>query len=278
MRLGLTRIRVKPIYLQVILLSLLSCGTAWGVDWVPDLKWGLLGRSYPVGAQFVGSAGAGIPLWGDTQSWKYGFTRLALNGATSAVVNRVGLEFQVFPISILGVSAGFDSGLRNFRPRFVDCVLLECEGRVDRAYLRGQLFLGVKNLFFNLNVRYEGVHSYKSGKPFFDEMMLVQGRNFGEALLQYNPVLLYRLSEVWMVGGVSLYTRALDSGGASHLYGPTVVWTESENWTIAGGIGLNQSPLVHSGISLFFSAQMTLEPSLQVGDLSRRKKRYSSLF
>jgi hypothetical protein len=278
MRIGLTIIKVKHVCFQIFAAFLLSSELAWGGDWVPDLKWGLIGRSYPVGAQFIGSAGVSVPIWGDTQKWKYGFARIALNGATSAVVNRVGAEIQLFPVSILGVSAGFDSGVRSFRPRFVDCQNLECEGRVDRAYLRGQMFFGMKNVFLNFNVRYEGIHSYESGRPFFDEMNLIWGRNYGETILQYNPLVLYRLNSVWMVGGISLYTRALDSGGSSHLYGPVVVWSEPENWSIAGGLGFNQSSLVQRGVSLFFSAQMTIEPSLQIGDLSRRKRNYSSLF
>ncbi|NDG86004.1 MAG: hypothetical protein EBX52_13325 [Proteobacteria bacterium] len=187
-------------FLHVFIAFFVFCGAAGAADPVPDLKVGLLGRTYPIGPQVAGSAGVGVPLWGDTGHWKYGYARLALNGATSVVVNRIGVEAQLFPVSILGFSAGFDMGLRNFRPRFVDCAVLECEGRVDRAYVKSQLFFGLKGVILNFNVRYEGLHSYKSGRPFFDEFTLLRGRNSGEALLHYDPVLLYRLNDCWMVG------------------------------------------------------------------------------
>ena len=253
-------------------------GAAFAADPVPDLKAGLLGRSYPVGAQVTGAAGIGVPLWGDTTRWKYGYARLALNGATSVVVNRIGVEAQVFPVSILGFSAGYDLGVRHFRPRFIDCAVLECEGRVDRAFVRSQLFFALAGVMLNLNVRYEGLHSYGSGRPFFDELTLLRGRNSGEALLQYNPVLLYSLNDAWRVGGISFYTRALDSGGYSHLYGPLAVWSGPDRLSVAGGIGMNESVVVHPAVTVFFTVQMMIEPSLGVADLRLRKRSYSSLF
>ncbi len=243
---------------------------AFASVFVPDLRVGLLGRSYPVGAQLVGSAGLGARIWGRTDQWKYGYARLAFNGATSVVVNRAGVEVQLFPVSILGVSAGYESGVRNFRPRFLDCNAVECEGRVDRAYLRGQLFFGVKGVVLNWNVRYEQLRAYRSERPFFDEMTLLRGRSAGEVVIQHNPILLYRVSPEWKVGATSLYSRALDSGGYSHMYGPLVAWSDPVKWSVAGGIGINQSPLFAPGFTVFFMAQMAIAPSLQISDLAFR--------
>jgi hypothetical protein len=251
---------------------------SWAFDLVPDLKVALNGRSYPIGAQVVSSAGLGVSLWGDTRSWKYGFARVALNGATSVVVNRIGAEFQLFPVSILGVSAGFDSGTRNFGPRFVNCGQYECTGRVDRLYLKGQLFAGYKKIILNFNVRSETLHSYETSKPFYDELTLLHGHSNGERLLMLNPLVLYQINSEVSVGAISFYTRALDSGGFSHLYGPIAAFSDAHQWSFAGGMGLNESPLAHSAITAFFTIQITLEPSLQVTDLSFRRVSYSSLF
>jgi hypothetical protein len=256
---------------MLLLSNAIALASANALPLFPDLRFGLNGRSYPVGAQLVGSAGVAVPIWGSLDAWKYGYTRVALNGGTSAVVNRIGAEVQFFPISILGVSAGFDSGVRNFVPKFLDCGVYECTGRVDRNYLRFILFGAVKDFSFNLNFRTEVIRSYGSGKPFFDEMTLVRGRSSGETITTFSPILLYRLSEEWSVGGASLYSTAVDSGGFSHLYGPIVSWTDSKQWSVAGGIGLNESVIVRSGISLFFTAQFVIEPSLQISDLRMRK-------
>ena len=91
-----------------------------------DLKVGLNARTYPIGAQAVATGGWNAKLWGDSNTWKYGYMRAALNVATSAVVNRVGGEFQFYPISILGISGGYDWGTRNITMKFLDCGMFEC--------------------------------------------------------------------------------------------------------------------------------------------------------
>jgi hypothetical protein len=252
--------------------------TAVAADLVPDLRVAINGRSYPIGVQAVGSASVGVPIWGRTDTWRYGYARISLNAATSVVVNRVGLEAQFFPISILGIAAGFDSGVRNFVPRFLDCSAYECEGRVDRTYLRAQFLAAAKGVILLLNARSEVLHSYRSGRPFFDEMTLLRGRNHGESILSLNPVLLYRFDPVWSAGGVWFYSRALDSGGAAHLAGPVISYSEQTGFNLTAGIGVNQSVLVHPAMAFFFSAQWNLEPSLQVNDLPLRTRTYSSLF
>jgi hypothetical protein len=262
----------------VLVFWMLLSSPVRGADFAPDLRVALNGRSYPIGAQVVASGSLGVPIWGKTDTWKYGYARLSLNAATSVVVNRVGLEAQLFPISILGFAAGFDSGVRSFVPRFLDCGVYECEGRVDRIYLRAQFIAAAKGLILLFNARSEVLHSYKSGRPFFDEMTLLRGRNYGESILTLNPVLLYRINPAWSAGGVWFYSRALDSGGTAHLAGPVVSFSELSGFSVTAGVGMNQSVLVHPAVALFFSAQWNLEPSLQVNDLLLRKRVYSSLF
>jgi len=259
--------RSVAVFLSILFTSVF----AQAAQLYPDLRVGLNGRSYPIGAQIVGSAGLAVPIWGSFEQWKYGYARLALNGGTSAVVNRIGAEVQVFPISILGVSVGFDSGVRNFVPKFLDCRVYECTGRVDRTYIRTQMFGAVKDFSFNLNFRTETIRSFASGKPFFDEMTLLRGRPSGETITTFNPILLYRLNPSWNVGAISLYSTAVDSGGYSHMYGPIATWSDLKKWSIAGGVGLNESVIVHSGLTLFFTAQLAIEPSLQISDKPFRR-------
>src|SRR5690606_39253684 len=101
-----------------------------------DIRLGLNARTYPIGAQITGALGVAYPLWGATSTWKYGYVRAGLNIGTSVVVNRIGGEIQFFPVSIAGITAGYDTGVRNFIPRWLDCNTFECTGRVDRKYLR----------------------------------------------------------------------------------------------------------------------------------------------
>lgn len=247
-------------------------------DLVSDLKLGFNARTYPIGAQVVASPGLATALWGDTQTWKYGYARLGLNLATSLVVNRAGIEFQLSPISILNLSLGYDTGVRNITPKYLDCGTYECNHRIDRKYAK-LLMLGASHgIILSVMGRFEELRAYGSFKPFFDEMTLLVGNSSGEDIMTWNEALLGVIDENWKVGVTSLYSHAITSGDYSHLYGPITNYTLSARMNVIGGLGLNRSPVVHSGFAAFFVLQYTLKPSLSVVDLPLRKNAYSSLF
>ena len=237
---------------------------------------GFNSRTYPVGAQILGSGGYDRLLWDRSDDakgkWKYGFVRAAANLATSAVVNRAGLELQLYPVSFLGFSTGYDWGVRNFTPRFLNCIEFECNGRIDRRYLRGNLFLGHGDFVFAGMFRFEELHSFNSAKPFFDEMTLLTGKADGERVLTWNPAAFYRVNDRWKVGAMSLYSRALDAGRDSHLFGPIVAYAKDSRLNIIGGAGLNRSPVVHSGWCGFAVISYALSPSLSITERQLRSE------
>jgi hypothetical protein len=242
---------------------------------ISDLRLGLNGRTYPVGIQLAGSAGWGQAFWGQAgqkvengkPNWKYGYARLALNGATSAVVNRVGAEFQLFPVSIFGLGVGWDVGSRNFVPPRVDCSAIDCNGAMTRTYLRMMTFLGAGDFILSLTGRYEELRAPDSKRGrFFDEMTLVTGNSSGESVLTWTPILLYKLNEAWQVGGAWLYSRAIQSGGDSSLYGPVVGYRSNHVFSAVAGVGLNRSPVVPSGIAGFFVLQWMLKAGVGIVD------------
>ncbi|MBS1958322.1 MAG: hypothetical protein JST80_02515 [Bdellovibrionales bacterium] len=242
-------------------------------DPVPDLKLGLNGRTYPIGAQITVSAGLGQELWKSDEKpapgkvdWKYGYARLALNGATSAVVNRIGGEFQLYPISILGFGAGYDVGSRNFTPKSVDCSNVECNGLMTRKFLRMQALMAYQGFVMQILGRYEELRAPDAQKPFFDEMTLITGNSAGEKVLTWTPVLLYALNPDWQVGSALLYSHALDTGGDSALYGPVVGHRAGKDWTFLVGAGLNRSSVVHSGFAGFFMIQYMVRGGVGLTD------------
>lgn len=241
-------------------------------DTLWDLKLGLNGRTYPIGAQVIATGGYNFRLWGDTTTWKYGYARLALNAATSAVVNRIGGEVQFFPISILGISAGYDWGVRNITMKFLNCQMFECNGRIDRKYLKANAVAAYKGVIVSFMARYENLRAPVAHKPFFDEVTLLVGRASGEDTITLNPALLYTLNDRWKVGATSLYSRAIDTGGGyTHMYGPIVNWG-LDRWNVIAGAGLNRSPVVHSGYAAFFTMSYALSPSLAIQELQMRFK------
>lgn len=258
------------------LFASLAISTASAAGWnpEPDLRVGLNGRTWPIGAQLVASLGAGQLLWGPEAprndegkvNWQYGYARLAVNAATSMVVNRIGVEAQVFPLSILGFSAGYDVGTRNFTPKQIDCSGVECNGMIMRKFLRMQLLGSHAGITISINGRYEELRAPDAKKPFFDEMTLIVGTPEGEHVMTWTPALLYGVAPRWQAGGAMLYSRAIDTGGDSLLYGPVVSHQPMPEMSILVGIGLNRSPVVHSAIAGFFAIQWMLDGGLAITD------------
>jgi hypothetical protein len=243
-----------------------------------DAKVGFSARTYPIGAQLGGTAGLDLLLWGDSSSWKYGYARLGLNVATSTVINRGGFELQVNPISILSLSGGYDWGYRAYTPHYVDCVLYECRGRMDRRFVKAVLVGAYDRVVFSFLARYEELRDPDTTKPFFDEVTLLSGRSSGEPVLTFNPALLYTVNEKWKVGATSLLSRVVGTDQFAHLFGPVASYQAEQTLNFLGGMGLNRSPLVQSGWAAFLVVQYTLKPSMGIVDLPLRSETYSSLF
>ena len=244
----------------------------------PDLKLGFNGRSYPVGAQIVGNLGANYRLWGDSQTWKYGYLRGGLNLMTSVVVNRAGLEFSLFPVSIVGITVGYDTGARNYVPKFLDCNLYECTGRVDRKRVSISAIAAYEDFSMMMLIKYEELRGFGSAtKPVYDETTLLIGQRSGEAVFTLNPILLYRTSERTNIGVTSLYSHAIDTGGYSNLYGPLMTYTPKAKMNVVVGLGLNSSPVVQSGLCGFMMFHYNIISSLSVMELADRSVRDSSI-
>jgi hypothetical protein len=270
----LKALKTSLLLTSVVILTVLSPGPVCALTLIekPDSKIGFNARTYPIGAQAVGSVGGDALLWGNSSNWQYGYARLATNLATSAVVNRVGFEAQVFPISILGFSAGYDWGFRNYIPKYLDCTRYECEGRIDRKYLKANLVMAAGDFIFVGLAKYESLRGVGTTKPFFDENTLLIGQNQGERIFTLNPILLYSIDPAFKVGAMSLYSHAIDTGDYSHLYGAIVSWSKTTQLNAAGGVGLNRSPVVQSGWCAFLSVQYTFASSLSITDMAMRNE------
>ncbi len=237
---------------------------------VLDQRFMAVGRSYPVGVQANYTVGFNHGLW-DQGAWKYGYLRLAMNAATSVVINRIGPELQFFPISIFGVSVGHDFGFRSFRPPFADCDGFECMGRVDRTYLRNQMVAAAAGFVFMFQGKYELLRHHGEGTArFFDEMTMLASNTTSEHILTLNPVLLYTLNDQWKIGAISLYSRGLDSGDSSHLWGPAAQVSLSSRSSFLFGAGQNGASRVHSALGVFMAYSLVIDPSLSIVDKKLR--------
>ncbi len=240
-----------------------------------DQRAAALGRSYPIGVQAAYSLGYNVKLWQDDRSiddpkhsWKYGYFRLATNMATSAVINRIGLEAQWFPISIFGISLGHDWGLRHFKPPFAECKIYECMGLVKRAYLRGQFVAAASGWVLSIQSRYDQLtHQGFNSTRFFDEMTLLNSQTPRERVFTFNPVLLYTLTDRYRVGMISLFSHGIDSGDTSHLWGPVTQISFNTRTSMILGAGQNSATSIHSALGVFVMLNHVIQPSMAIQDL-----------
>lgn len=277
------RIKFYGVFIWAKLLGCLiffgSGSLAQASDLGSDLAWdaraGFNGRTYPIGAQVVGTLGVAYPIWGKWReplpngkvNWQHGYVRLVANGATSVVVNRMGFEFQFFPVSILGFSVGQDWGVRNFVPKVVNCEGITCDGFVTRRYLRWISVGAVGKFVWNIAGRYEELRAPEASQPrFWDEMTLVTGASSGERVLTWLPVVLYQLNDRWQAGGAALYSHAIDTGGDSLMYGPVVGYRTGPDFTAIVGLGPIHSPQAKAGFTGFFTLQWMLKGGISIMD------------
>lgn len=243
-----------------------------------DIKLSVVGRSYPIGAMALGQFGVAKRIWEVSSSlqgptaWQYGYVRAALNVGTSGVVNRIGPEFQFFPISVFGISVGYDVGTRWFKPKWVDCNTYTCWGRIDRPYLRAQAFAAVQNIVFSMNARLDRTKTFSNQSQFFDEMAVLTGKASGEKVLTLNPALLYRIHQEWGLGYTSILTQALESHHLAHMYGLITQVQLKPETSLVVGLGQNRSPLVPTAWNIFMMYQYTLKAGEPITDLALRAR------
>jgi hypothetical protein len=118
----------------------------WANHQAFDFSAGLQGRSLPsLGAEAYAEAGLNQLLWGKKDQPKdvfYGLVRPSLGASTSAVINSLKGELEIFPISFLGFSLGRQMLFSNFDFPFLDCDSIQCQGQFERNFVEGKMVLG----------------------------------------------------------------------------------------------------------------------------------------
>lgn len=184
-------------------------------DW--DFQYGIMGRSYTLGAVTQANIGHGFLLWGENPLphlpkvgprqdggppiWKYGYLRPAIYAQSAGVMNRLTAELEFFPISIFGIALG--QGIHQ-RPQFSrqwDCDnAISCKGWLARTTLRAQMVLGAAGFFAAGVLRKEWISATDNSRPFGDEGMGITGKPGGDRFLTATAVLGYQLRPNWSLG------------------------------------------------------------------------------
>lgn len=107
-------------------------------------------RTYPLGASLDANVGYGLVLYGedgDKTDPIYGYIRAEIDGSASRDYSGWGYQFQLFPISFLGISAGqfFYDNQANYSA--YDCTNYFCIGNFREDFIEGRLGLAYGPVF-----------------------------------------------------------------------------------------------------------------------------------
>jgi hypothetical protein len=144
-----------------------------------DLQYGLQGRTLPgIGAELYAESGYNQLLWGKKEGPKdvmYGLVRPNVGVSSSAVINSLKTELELFPISPIGIAVGRQYIHSNFNFPFLDCDNLNCTGRFQRDYVEGKMVLGYKGWVVLMNYRTDLLQAPNDNYPTADWRHVIVG-------------------------------------------------------------------------------------------------------
>jgi hypothetical protein len=226
-----------------------------------DYKAGASGQTYPLGGLLTGTLGYGVEMWKgqgpDTGSdfWQYGYLRPVLEWKTAAVTNRLTAAVEVFPISILGVSAGGGIDQRNYK-KFTsfDCDSVMCDQSLSFQFVQARLIVGAGKFLGVITGRYDWYRAESDKQAFYDYMSYLIGQPGHDNLRTLNVVALYRHDETWGFGALAIYQQMIYSQNNSASMFGIVNYTEGP-WRGTVGLGEFHSSHQAEKPSMVFSLE-----------------------
>ncbi|MBL7713960.1 MAG: hypothetical protein JNL01_00745 [Bdellovibrionales bacterium] len=204
---------MNPIRNVLFLVAGLALAPAAHATTQLDYQVGFGGISYPLGATFFGTVGYGKLLWGPNPmewlpengpakklgDWKFGFVRVLGNVQTIGISNRAFAEVQFFPISILGLAAGYGVHHRLSKNPNYDCIIEQCKGGLSRSYVRGQFLAGALGAFVLLQARVDQINNSTDSRPFLEETSSLFSSAAQDRLQSTSVMLGYTIDPTWTV-------------------------------------------------------------------------------
>ena len=257
--------------LPLVLVGLMASSYAAHAGWSGD---GLVAyRSLPQGAAVQADPGFEYRLWGAKNSaadFEYGYIRLAAPASTSLVVNRIGAQIEIFPISIMGLVVGQSYSSRSVDLDTLPCDQVDCHGRLAKTYFRFHLVGAYGDLFFRPEWSIEN-QNFSRETVYGDEGSNLVGTTGGDVLVKSEVLVGYALAPDWKVAFL-----------AARAHMQNVKPSENKFWGVIGihdfkmfdrsfsataAIGRYESTFWSPGLTVaaVLSTPLFSEPSLQLG-------------
>lgn len=217
-----------------LILSLLVNYSAFGqVDY--DIK--AITRSYPLALSFVGTMGYGHKLWGSDSGPLYGYVRPSVTVQTSGVINGIGAQIDLFPVSFLGFYAGAKKIFRNTDDLgSYDCAVVVCDGTVNRNYFGAKLGLAGAGFFMFVDGKIEDVEMDNRTGIFAEETSTLLAQNGGDTLTQVTGILGYELTSTLSLGTLIQHSQ-MDKIKNKSVMSLGITRIKMDNWSFLIGAG-----------------------------------------
>jgi hypothetical protein len=251
---------------MIYFLLILSTLSLWAAPTKFDLSLGMQGRTLPsFGAELYAEGGYNQKIWGKKEEPKdvlYGLIRPNLTVSTSAVINSIKGEIEVFPISILGFAVGRQYQNSNFDFPFMDCGVQVCEGEFIRNYAETKMVLGHAGWVAVGFFKYETLRGPDSSRPIADWRNVIVGEPGEDVQIEKKLIFGKQFSNK-LVGVLLENVRFEGSGERKESYAAIYQQRNGDNNYMvgAGVLHTDQQPM---GFVMYFRIHHVALPSLKL--------------
>jgi len=230
-----------------------------------DLSLGGTTRSYPLSGVVEAEAGYGVLVWGDTSSPFYGYTRAAISGASSITYNSGQAMIELFPVSILGARAGYESIQNSADYTAYECEIYQCKGGFARRFVEGELTVGAGPVFLQGRARREqwSRSQDKNGpKDFIDPTSGLALNESNKTENVYTAIAGFKINDHWQLLGGLRY--AVDEKDHTSRFPFAAVGYRYNSLTLRLGAGSFESELKVQKLSALATINWEVLPSLAI--------------
>lgn len=222
-------------------------------------------RSYPEAGIFSLSSGWSKILWekettSENLNWKYGYVRPWAQIQSIGITHRALAEIEFFPVSIFGLGVGKGTSIRSSdKNSALDCSSIECDGQINRNYLKLISILGAGRFGWVGQVRFESILR-SSNEPFLDETTNLIGAREGESARTIGSGIFYKLSSSYQLGilwAEQQFMRSQNSSETLSLLGQM----KHQDWKYSLAIGQFRSTHQDAGATVAVQATWTFAES-----------------
>lgn len=218
---------------------ILICGLAGSAFAATDLGLEAGGRTYPLSGTVDVTLGSSLGLWGQrgqgNQPW-YGYTRASVRVSTAGAYNAAHGEFEIFPVSIFGISAGGEAANNTSAYRAYDCEVFNCLGPVWRTFIKGSLALGAGPVFLVGRYQLENLKQHPDQSlDFVEPQSGLAGQAEGDQLKTGSGLAGVKFGGTWSIAYAYIWSEMQRRKGVSETHLGLLMWTRGKWRVVAGG-------------------------------------------